>query len=400
MDKMAPSVSKREFFIFLYKYRLRLILAFLIPLLVAVGLSFLPTPRYTASSVLVVRLGSEYVYQPETGNSGNGPANIIPFSQEQIFKSEVAILSSDDLHEQVIKEIGVENLYPNLIQPSGTGAFIASIEKPITDKLKELTKTPEVQLSKEELDHQRLAQAVEIFDKRFSILLEKESAVINISFEHKDSALAVRALDTLLRFYFEKRKNLYIEPRANLARKEAQSSRARVLAANRAADEYKRIHMIFSLPEQRAELLKRRSELQRQLAIIVNPELERQIMEINGQLDELDAKEHTYNNLKREAEVAEASYDNFARKYDEANSYDSLQNARADSVRIIQPPVTPAEPKSIQFLIVLGGLFLSVVIALLVAAITEFSRSGFLTPEHIERSLDLQVLAVVPYRRS
>src|SRR5271155_4419985 len=99
--------SRREFLIFFYKYRTRLLISFLLPLAIAVAVSFIPTPRYQATSVLIVRLGSEYVYRPEVGN-GQGGDPTIPFENEQIFKSEVAILSSEDLHRQVINAIGVD----------------------------------------------------------------------------------------------------------------------------------------------------------------------------------------------------------------------------------------------------------------------------------------------------
>ncbi|MFO1242197.1 MAG: hypothetical protein U1E36_03215 [Rickettsiales bacterium] len=401
MSASTEGTLKRELLIFFYKYRLRLALAFLIPLIIIVAISFVPTPRYTASSVLLVRLGSEYVYQPES-NTGNGPPSVIPFNVEQIFKAEVAILGSYDLHKRLVEEMGVETLYPNLIKPSGIRLFASNLKDITEAKINAMlgiVPKKEPKLSEEEQKKQRVAKAVEIFEKRFSIFLEKESAVINISYEHADPEVAVATLDKLLNIYFEKRKALYLEPRAELAKKEVTNSRGRVLWANRAVDNFKRTNMIFSLQDQRTELLKRRADLERQLSILVNPDLERQIADINIQLDELDAKEHTYNNLKREADVAEKSYDMFTNKYDEANSYDTFQKARADSVRMIQNPAAAPEPKSIQMLIILGGVFLSIISTLLVAAISEFSRSGYLTPEHVERHLGLPVLAAIPHRR-
>lgn len=391
---------KRELLIFFYKYRLRLLLAFLIPLAIMIAVSFMPVPRYAASSTLIVRMGSEYVYTPEVGNTGNGPANIIPFNQEQIFKAEVAILGSYDLHEEVVRQLGVEKLYPGLIQPTGLKLHMKEAKDFVSDEIKAIMNTPaKPEPSAEEKENMLVAQAVEIFEKRFSILLEKESAVINLTYEHANPTVASEALDLLLKLYFEKRRQLYTETRGGLAKKEFQASKNKALWTAQQADGYKRNNMIYSLSDQRAELLKRRAEYERQLSIIVNPDIDRKIAEINIQLDELDSKEHTYNNLKREADLAAKSYDSYAGKYDEASSYDAFQKDREDSVRMIQSPVSSPEPKSIQALIIIGGVFLSIISALLVAAITEFSRGGFMSPEQVERHLGLPVLAAIPRRR-
>lgn len=392
---------KRELLIFFYKYRLRLLVSFMIPLLIMVAVSFMPTPRYSASGTLIVRMGSEYVYTPEVGNTGNGPANIIPFNQEQIFKAEVAILGSYDLHEEVVRQLGVEKLYPNLIQPTGVRLYISQAKNLVEDEIKKALNVPEQpQPSAEEKENMLVAKAVEIFEKRFSILLEKESAVISLTYEHADPRIATEALDLLLKLYFEKRRELYTETRGGLAKKEYQASKNKALWTAQQADSFKRNNMIYSLGDQRAELLKRRAEYERQLSIIMNPDIERKVAEINIQLDELDSKEHTYNNLKREADLAAKSYDSYAGKFDEASSYDAFQKDREDSVRMIQSPVSSPEAKSIQALIIIGGIFLSIITTLLVAAITEFSRSGFMSPEQVERQLGIPVLAAIPRKRA
>ncbi len=112
MPNTSYETPKREFLVFYYKYRLRLLFAFLMPFLITVAISFMPTPRYDATSTLGVRLGSEYVYQPETGSGTNGPESPIPFDRDQIYKAEVAILGSYDLHQQVIESIGLDRIYP------------------------------------------------------------------------------------------------------------------------------------------------------------------------------------------------------------------------------------------------------------------------------------------------
>jgi uncharacterized protein involved in exopolysaccharide biosynthesis len=358
------AVSKRELILFLCKYRKRLLTAFFVPLLLCLVISLFVTPHYKAYSVLIVRLGSEYIYQPEIGNAVSNPAPAIPFNQEQIFKSEVAILGSEDLHAQVINAIGIDTLFPNLIAAS---------------------------------ESQQLAEAVEQFNKHFNIFLEKESAVIDISFEHKDRALAIKALDTLLSLYMDKRKQLYLEPRAKLAEAEAQSRHEQALKAGLATEDYKRKHNIYSLETQRLQLLAQRNEVQKQSVNISNAGLESKLANFTRQLDQLDKEEREFNALEAEAQIAEDSYRLYSHKLDEAKAYENIQHSRADSVRVIQPPTAPSRPQHLRLLIILGGFFLALLSVLTTAAATEFLRNGFLTPEQIERHLELPVLSVMPF---
>lgn len=350
--------TRRELLIFVYKYRLRLAVAFLIPFVIFTALSFIPSPRYRAESVLIVRLGSEYVYQPETGNNQNSANPTIPFDREQIAKSEVAILESEDLHRKTLESIGADILYPG----------------------------------------QTLAKAVTSFNKRFDILLKRESAVIELSYEHKDASLATQVLENLLKFYFEKRKQLYLEPRMELAEAQMRATRSHALEAEQALADFKRAHKIYSLSDERAELLHQRADVQKELTVVYNAGLKRKLQYYNEKLDGLDALEREYDRLVKEAKIADDSYSLYSHRRDEAKAYEDVQRERIGSVRIIQPPITQAEPKKLQPLILLGGFFFSLLCMVGVAAVTEFAKRGYLTPEQIERHLSLPVLAVIPLR--
>lgn len=388
-------VSRRELWIFFYKFRTRLLIAFFIPLLLSALASTIPTPQFKAEAVLVVRLGSEYVYQPEVGNSPTGNNSTILFDREQIFKSEVAILGSDDLHREVIKDIGLEKMYPEIINPSkGTqirrflmGGFLSALK-------------PAKQQTPEELDQYRLAVATESFGKHLDILLEKESAVINMTFEHADRAIAKETLEVLLKHYFEKRKQLYLEPRAELAETQLTAAREHVQAAQEALEAYKQKHQLFSLEDQRKQLLEKRSDAERRATSIRNAALDQEIQEYNTALSELDAQEREFKALQKEADIANEAYALNSHRLDEAKAYEVVQREKASSVKVIQPPTAPPEPKKLKYIILLVGSITSLFIVLLVAIISEFTRRGFLTPEDAERQLKLPVIVAIPYNDS
>lgn len=386
--------SRRELMIFFYKFRTRLVLAFLFPFILTLFVSTMPTPRFFSESVLVVRLGSEYVYQPEVSNSQSGQITNIPFDREQIFKSEVAILASQDLHREVVQKIGLKRLYPELIDPTPytriktfiMGGFLSAFsEKP--------------EQTDESVEQYRLTQAAGIFGKRLDIMLEKESAVIRISFEHRDRDVASEALQTLLELYFDKRKQLYLDPRAELAQSQMSTSQQRLNEAQKKVESFKLKKGLYSLADQRKQLLDKRNDLERRAMSINSKSLQKDIADYNGRLDELDKQERIFTSLQKDADLASEAYAIAAHRHEEAKTYEQLQRDRTSSVRIIQPPATSAEPKKMTSIILLAGTVFSFLCVLVVACISEFSRRGIMTPEEAERMLGLPVLSAVPFRK-
>lgn len=381
---MSNPSEKRELLIFFYKYRLRLFLAFAIPFILSVVISFVPTPRYVARSVMIVRLGAEYVYQPEVSSQNNNE-NIIPFNPLQIFKSEVAILGSEELHAEVIKRMTINKLFPELLKPSlrdylnDAYVRIGILAKP----------------RPEEIEHMQLARAVELFDKHFDILLEKDSAVITVSFSHQDSITAVKTLDTLINLYLEKRKTIYLESRTVLALSERNASHKRAVTAEHAVQEFKRQNKIYSLQDEREQLLERRDKAEEQASLIASAGLQKRISDYNRQLGRLDSLEHNFNLLQKEAQIANESYAIYSHKYNQAKALEDLESERADSVRVIQPPATPPEPKKLQYYIIISGMFISVISVFFVAAVTEHWRNSFHSPAQVEGFINIPVLAVL-----
>ncbi|MDD4616418.1 MAG: hypothetical protein PHW76_04775 [Alphaproteobacteria bacterium] len=384
-DKNIDSPSLREILAFFYKYRRRLILSFIVPFVIAVAISFVPSAQYVASSVLIVRLGSEYVYQPEVGSSKTSSEMPIPFQQDQIFKSEAAILASKDLHQQVIETIGIDVLFPK--------GRLSALTAPLKSFL--ISMGLWQPLEGDALDKQRLVSAIARFEKNLDIVLEKESAVIKVSFKQETPEMAAQALDRLLKMYLEKRKQLYLEPRFKFAQDQADSAQKKALSAAKALDDFKRSHQLHSLDTQRASLLAAKAEVEKQRISLDNPALDKKLAYYNQQLDDLDKQEHRFTTLSHEIQIANDEYAMAVHGVSEAKAYDDLSRERIGSVRIIQNATVSPYPLHIQPLIILAGTFISVVIAFLVAAFSEFGRSGFITPEEVERTLGLPVLAVL-----
>ena len=262
---------KREFLAFAHRYKRRLLWAFLLPFLLACGLSFLSTPYYTGDAVLIVRLGPEYVYQTSTGQVGQ-QSQAVPFSDAEIFKSEIAILQSDTLHRQVIQTIGVDRLYPALQHPGLRSHIQTDVLSAIKPVLAWAGVPLAPRLTPEQEQQKILADATVRFDHDLKVTLEPQSAVIDVSFANPNAAVVKQTLDVLLPLYMRERERVYSEKRAEVAAGEFKDAMVRLLGAEQSLAQFKATHNVINFAAQRDALLARRnaaeSEVQRLTAAI------------------------------------------------------------------------------------------------------------------------------------
>jgi uncharacterized protein involved in exopolysaccharide biosynthesis len=171
----------REFLRILLRGWLTILLVFaLVTGVVAYGAVKTP-PMYKAESSLLVRIGREYIYRSEVGrtDAARGP------SLSEMVNSEVEILSSRDLADQVVTEIGYQNLYPELV---------------------ELEADPRIAAEKAVLKLRGAA----------SIRPVLESSVIKVGFEHPVPVLAADVVNLLVERFTDKHLEVFGEERAGI----------------------------------------------------------------------------------------------------------------------------------------------------------------------------------------
>lgn len=104
-----------------YHWRKALI-AFLIPVLLALAAASLAKPVYTAQSRLLILLGDEYVFRRAVGQDASG--NPQTFDRAQIVHAEMEILGSREIREQTLADIGLTRVYPKA-KPDAPGMSVA-----------------------------------------------------------------------------------------------------------------------------------------------------------------------------------------------------------------------------------------------------------------------------------
>ncbi len=250
----------RRFLATALRHRGTLLLTFLVPFLVAVGLALVPRTTYEAEARLLVLIGSEYVFRPEIGTAGAGMA----LDPESIVKSEVEILRSWSLKERILRRMGVKAVFPDLYEedrpidpmmprstPAGTAPGVSDTDD------REPAPTDE---------NRWLQPAIVAFAKRLTVEPMKDSSVIRVSFRHADRQVAADVVNELVAAYFERRTEILHRSRApGLAASYAHAEQA-VAAKRQQLDGFKQRHDIVDLGREVALVLERQSHNETALA--------------------------------------------------------------------------------------------------------------------------------------
>jgi uncharacterized protein involved in exopolysaccharide biosynthesis len=176
---------------------------------------------------------------------------------EQVLRTEASIISSDDLHRTVIREVGLANLYPKLLQkPNAFQKWLTDVKRFITDSLGMTEASGDAAAS------DPMAKAVDLFAHNLTINVDKKSSVIGLEFTNPDKNLSAEALRLLEVQYFGLRNKLYGDVQAPIVQVQQDSVGKQLDAADLALHTFKQQHDISNFGERRAILLKQQGELE------------------------------------------------------------------------------------------------------------------------------------------
>jgi polysaccharide biosynthesis protein PslE len=214
-----------------FRDRWRIALTFGLCLLLTVIAAMLPSKKYTSEAALLLRLGREYIYTPEVGDSPSGMP--VAYDREQILMAESRILGSRDLKESVLAKVGTLALYPHL------GGLPA--------------------------DRQRDA-AVDAFDKGLQAELLKGSNLLQVSFTHKDPELAAATLRELIDAYLAKRSVVFASASIGTAEADFAKSKQALEDIEQRISALKGDRRIRAFNEEQTLLLSQRNAIELKLA--------------------------------------------------------------------------------------------------------------------------------------
>lgn len=411
-------------------------------------------PRiYEAKSILLVKLGREFMRTSDGTNSNPG----LLVQPETIMRSEMSILTSRDLVERVIDTVGVSTLYPALGKKS---AARADSEK----------------------------EAVASFEGDLKVTNIPGSGLIQVAFSHRDPATSARVVNTLVDVFKDKHLDVFGgKTTAFLERQEkALQQRLRESEGNMSA--FKLKNKVFSFEEQKTNLIgllgtldekykaaqNETSELEQKMAFVrsekwtIDPpadtrnqlvalqqkeqgllekytensravygvrqeikavrdsirksneearqielgktmgqltlararagSIRSQMRQVEGELDALDKHGRELQGLKRETAQLEQNHQIYSRKLEESIIMDDMDRQKMVAVSVVQKATVPAFPKEQRIsrsqmvgLGFLGGIAAGIALAI----ILELMTPGMPTPVSAERTLGVPVLVTV-----
>lgn len=223
---MSTLPSVRELLAAVFRNVHWIVLALIVPPVVAVILAFTFPKVYQADAKLLIKPGREFM---PAANMGQNEFALPSSTMAEIIKSEVEILNSKDLAEATLKKLTVAALYPDLAAVPED----AALERGVTRF--------ELQLKVDPIDL---------------------SNVVNVGFRSEDAGVTTKVLTVLLADFQARHVSAYsagqaepIEAQITTKQKDLEGLDARRIA-------YQNENGAFSIPEQRASLIQQRAAVQ------------------------------------------------------------------------------------------------------------------------------------------
>lgn len=299
---LPPRLVMRDLFLTAFSQKGRIGLIFLCIMALCVVIAMQIQPDYKAKSSLLVLMGTEHTFRPAAGqqfiNSGGVDA-------EQVLRTEASILGSDDLHRTVIREIGIDKMYPKLLEkPGPIEKWMLDVRQFITDTLGMTERAN----GSEPADP--MARAVETFARNLTITVDKKSSVIGLDFTNPDKVVSADALRILEAQYLVLRTKLYGDVQAPIVRMQRDVVSNQLAEADAALKTFKQQNDISNFSERRAILLKQQGDLE-----IALTKSEAMIAEQSAKLTQLNQQLGQVAGTKKGAPNASAALQGMVQAY-------------------------------------------------------------------------------------
>jgi uncharacterized protein involved in exopolysaccharide biosynthesis len=251
---LPPRLVMRDLLLTIFTQKARVFLIFFCIMALSIIIAVQVQPDYKAKSSLLVLLGTEHTFRPIAGQqsfNGNG------VDAEQVLRTEASILDSDDLHRTVIREIGIEKMYPKLVaKPGPVEQWFTDTRRFLTDALGITEKLGDTGST------DPMVRAVEAFASNLTITVDKKSSVIGLDFTNPNKNVSADALRILEAQYLVLRTKLYGDVQAPIVQVQQDTVRNQLSDADAALQTFKKEHDISNFSERRAILLKQQGDLE------------------------------------------------------------------------------------------------------------------------------------------
>jgi uncharacterized protein involved in exopolysaccharide biosynthesis len=241
-DQSLTPLQIRIAFHIIKKHKWKILTLFLSTVITVAVCSFFSTatPIYQASSRLLVKPGREDVYVSPAGGS---PAVIERSTQGEKVNAEIEILRSSALVVELVDRFGVNRLFE----------YHDRIPKGKPFKKNKKPKIPPI-----EQVHRSVRESLEISRV-------PKSNVINVTFGWPDPVISAEVVNKLVDLYLVQHLKVHTNfPTYNLLEEQAKKWERKLRESEKELEDFKRLHSITSLAQQKTILLGRLSEAESQ----------------------------------------------------------------------------------------------------------------------------------------
>ncbi|MEX2493180.1 MAG: hypothetical protein WD425_15615 [Nitrospirales bacterium] len=250
-----PFGSARDILTALFRHKLKIVIVFIAIFLAAALWIYSEDTLYDAHATLVLKFGREHIFRPEVGNVDQ----IVRYDETAAVESERKIIQSVDLARRVVQAMGVENLYPEMLEHSGK----------VTPRM--------------------IERAAHKFSGKLESIPTKGTNLIEIVFLHEQPKVAAQALNLLVEFLKERHLQIFSDPKASFLTKQLQGYQEQLTHSEEMLQAFKQKHDLSSpLVEQQGRLLNQRSQLDSSYKSIKN-----QLRGLEGKIASLDSQMKT-----------------------------------------------------------------------------------------------------------
>jgi len=271
-----------------------LIITFFIATLLTVGIfTIVSEPNYKASSEILIKMGREHLFVPTTTDSGLRAVS--GFSSLEQINSEIELITSQPLIEEVVASVGATVIYEDLLDKDP--GILGSFQEKLTQLLNYLGKLiPFSNDNKQRIAGSPFSTRPPLTDndaaflqveKNLDVRGIKKSRIIEISFNHKDPQIAAMVLKKLVDAYLEMRPRIHKSTESYaFFQEQAEFLKKKIMQIENELKALKNQHDVIALDEERTLLLERKAALQADLntSLSVKVEIENRIQQFRSQL--------------------------------------------------------------------------------------------------------------------
>lgn len=256
MRQFSNLVSTREIANAAFKDRTKILRATASVLLISVLVVIILPAKYVASSSLLILPSTQYAAKTIAGENTVTNESL---NREEVLQTEIEILSSAALHADVIRTIGLGNIYPRMVEPPG---LLSQAKTAIANGVIALKRALGFEVKPPEDEDPNLV-AVPVLDNALNFLALKQGSIVQVTFSHKDPDVAALVVNTLVNKYLERRRTIYATNDSQYIRERAARIRNDLQTLDRKSSAFKADHSLYDFANERTLLLAHRSELEK-----------------------------------------------------------------------------------------------------------------------------------------